>query len=160
MSRELVLINGRHYQAGKVERVFNKLSKQELNSIERVFTYLTKIDPETLLFYFFCLETTLPRFSPTNLSVAQNNGVHSRKIKFIFIPLRSTKPQWIVAWGGCEGCWESSWKRSYLVELQTSERKYALGNKLCQVFQLNSVLNYNSEDINFIETWVCEKQIT
>lgn len=69
VNREWVLINGRHYQAGKVGRVFNKLSKQELNSIERVFTYLTKIDPETLLFRF-CTETTLPRLSPTNLSIA------------------------------------------------------------------------------------------
>lgn len=69
VNREWVLINGRHYQAGKVGRVFNKLSKQEPNSIERVFTYLTKIDPETLLFHF-CLETTLSRLSPTNLSVA------------------------------------------------------------------------------------------
>lgn len=69
VNREWVLINGRHYQAGKVGRVFNKLSKQELNSIERVFTYLTKIDPETLLSHF-CLEVTLLRLSPTNLSIA------------------------------------------------------------------------------------------
>lgn len=69
VNREWVLINGRHYQAGKVGRVFNKLSKQELNSIERVFTYLTKIDPETLLSHF-CLEITLLRLSPTNLSIA------------------------------------------------------------------------------------------
>lgn len=69
VNREWVLINGRHYQAGKVGRVFNKLSKQELNSIERVFTYLTKIDPETLLSHF-CLEITLLRLLPTNLSIA------------------------------------------------------------------------------------------
>jgi hypothetical protein len=91
VNREWVLINGRHYQAGKIERIFSKLSKQELNSIEWVFTYLTKIDPETLLSHF-SLETTLPRLSPTNLSIAQNNGVYSMRISFILIPLRSTQP--------------------------------------------------------------------
>lgn len=31
-------------------------------------------------------------------------------------------------------------------------RQYASGNKLLQVFQLNSTINYNSEEVNFIET--------
>lgn len=163
MSRESLLINGRHYQAGKVERVFNKLSKQELNSIERVFTYLTKIDPETLLFHF-CLETTLPRLSPTNLSGSQNNGVHSKKIRFIFIPLRSTKPQWIMVRGGRQGVSRLILATVLSRGITDLRRQYASGNKLLQVFQLNSTINYNSEEVNFIETWVwnlyVDKQIT